>query len=105
MKTAVAFLALAGAASAFAPASTVSSKNGLKMASSVFDDYVGAIDFRGKEFKFDPVSRLRLFENRTQSGISSLYVCQLMRKLTCVVRCSFAVLSFGDLLSFRAILP
>ena len=51
MKTAIALLALAGAASAFAPASTRSSKNGLQM--PVFDDYIGAIDFRGKEYKFD----------------------------------------------------
>lgn len=75
MKTAVAFLALAGAASAFAPASTRSSKNGLQAA--VFDDYVGAIDFRGKEYKFDPVSRLRLLNDRTNSGHPSLNACQL----------------------------
>jgi hypothetical protein len=74
MKTAVAFLALAGAANAFVPASTSSSKNGLQ---AVFDDYVGNFDFMGKELNFDPVStiRPRLFNpkmTKAQSVISSL---------------------------------
>lgn len=52
MKT-VAFLACLAGASAFAPAATVSKTTALN---SVFDDYVGAVDFRGKTFEFDPVS-------------------------------------------------
>jgi hypothetical protein len=36
------------------PVKTVSNSAGLKM--SVWDTYQGGIDFRGKEFKFDPVS-------------------------------------------------
>ena len=45
---------LAGA-SAFTPLSTRSaSKSAMGM--SVFDEMSGAFDYRGKEFKFDPVS-------------------------------------------------
>lgn len=53
MKTAAAFLALAAGASAFAPATQ---SNKVSALNSVFDDYVGAVDFRGKKFEYDPVS-------------------------------------------------
>ena len=46
--------ALAGSVTAFTPATTGKTVSSLK--GSVFDDYVGAVDFRGKEFKWDPVS-------------------------------------------------
>jgi len=46
--------AAAGSASAFAPAATKSTTN--VALNSVFDDYVGAVDFRGKKWEFDPVS-------------------------------------------------
>jgi hypothetical protein len=42
------------------PAKTVSGTTGLKM--SVWDTYQGGIDFRGKEFKFDPVSEPTTFQ-------------------------------------------
>jgi hypothetical protein len=41
------------------PTKTMSGTAGLKM--SVWDTYQGGIDFRGKEFKFDPVSKLILY--------------------------------------------
>jgi len=55
MKTAAALVACLAGANAFtgAPVSKVSSKSALQM--SVFDDYVGAVDFRGKKFEFDPL--------------------------------------------------
>ena len=58
MKTAVALVACLAGANAFigTPVAKVSSKSSLQM--SVFDDYVGAVDFRGKKFEFDPVSRM-----------------------------------------------
>jgi hypothetical protein len=54
MKTAAIIAALVGSASAFAPASKVASSTAIQ--GSVFDDYVGAVDYRGGEMKFDPVS-------------------------------------------------
>ena len=54
MKSVAIFAALAGSAAAFAPAN--SGKSSTQLA-SVFDNYVGAVDFRGKEFKWDPVSQ------------------------------------------------
>lgn len=56
MKTAVALLACLAGANAFTgtPLAAPSSKSALQM--SVFDDYIGAVDFRGKKFEFDPVS-------------------------------------------------
>merc|ERR1719384_364254 len=53
MKTAAILTALAGSAAAFAPAPT--GKASTAVQGSVFDDYVGAVDFRGAEFKFDPL--------------------------------------------------
>jgi hypothetical protein len=62
MKTAVALVACLAGVNAFTgtPVSKVSSKSALQM--SVFDDYVGAVDFRGKKFEFDPVSRIKSFD-------------------------------------------
>ena len=54
MKTVAIIAALAGSASAFAPVSKVASSTAIQ--GSVFDDYVGAVDYRGGEMKFDPVS-------------------------------------------------
>ena len=51
-----AFLSLAASAAAFAPAGQSSNKVGAL--NSVFDDYVGAVDFRGKKFEYDPVSKV-----------------------------------------------
>lgn len=53
MKTAVAVLACAAGASAFAPAAK-SGKVAVAL-NSVFDDYVGGVDLRGQKFEFDPV--------------------------------------------------
>jgi hypothetical protein len=53
MKTAVALIALATSASAFT--STQPSARTTAVRAAV-DDMAGAIDLRGKEFKFDPVS-------------------------------------------------
>jgi hypothetical protein len=53
MKTAAILSLLAGSAAAFAPASQGKAVSSLK--SSVFDNYVGAQDFRGAEMKFDPL--------------------------------------------------
>ena len=57
MKFVALIAALAGSASAFTPAPT--GKASTALAESVFDNYVGAVDFRGKEFKWDPVSELK----------------------------------------------
>lgn len=53
MKSALTLLLSASACSAFVPASVTRTNTKIN---SVFDDYVGAQDFRGKEMKFDPVS-------------------------------------------------
>ena len=54
MKSFAVLATLLAGASAFAPAApTVSKTTALN---SVFDDYVGAVDFRGNKFEFDPVS-------------------------------------------------
>ena len=53
MKTAV-LTALVGSAAAFAPAHT--GRTTSVAVNSVFDDYVGAVDFRGKEFKYAPLN-------------------------------------------------
>ena len=57
MKTVAIIAALVGSTSAFAPAPKVASSTAIQ--GSVFDDYVGAVDFRGGEMKFDPVSSVQ----------------------------------------------
>ena len=59
MKSVAIFAALAGSAAAFAPAN--SGKSSTQLA-SVFDNYVGAVDFRGKEFKWDPLNLSETYE-------------------------------------------
>jgi hypothetical protein len=61
MKTAAILSTLIGSAAAFAPASTPSTKS-TAIAGSVFDDYAGAVDFRGAEFKFDPLKLSETYE-------------------------------------------
>jgi len=53
MKTTAALLALAASASAFTSTQPSSRSTAVR---AVMDEYEGAIDLRGKEFKFDPVS-------------------------------------------------
>lgn len=60
MKTAAILSLLAASASAFAPAPV--SKSSTSLAGSVFDDYVGAKDFRGADFKFDPLKLSETYE-------------------------------------------
>ena len=60
MKTAAILSLLAASASAFAPAPV--SKSSTSLAGSVFDDYVGAKDFRGAEMKFDPLNLSETYE-------------------------------------------
>ena len=95
MKIAAAFLALAGVASAFTGTPTPSSKSALKMA--VFDDYVGAVDFRGAEFKFDPVSILVKFLGTHDN------VCKCLTD--CFMPFVSSVQSFQDVRAIRALLP
>lgn len=52
MKTAASILALAAGASAFTSTQPASRSTAVRAA---VDDMPGAIDLRGKEFKFDPV--------------------------------------------------
>lgn len=55
MKSVIAALALLVGANAFtAPAASSSPKTSL----NAMDDMIGSVDFRGKEFKFDPVSAI-----------------------------------------------
>jgi hypothetical protein len=60
MKSFALFAALAGSAAAFAPAPT--GKASTSLSESVFDNYVGAVDFRGKEFKWDPLKLSETYE-------------------------------------------
>jgi len=53
MKTAAAIIALAASASAFAPAPIATKSTALN---TVWDEYVGGQDFKGGEFKFDPLN-------------------------------------------------
>jgi hypothetical protein len=53
MKTAIATLALAASASAFAPA-PVGTKSATQL-NDVWDSYIGGQDFKGGTFKFDPL--------------------------------------------------
>eukprot|EP00540_Astrosyne_radiata_P015475 CAMPEP_0116847696 /NCGR_PEP_ID=MMETSP0418-20121206/14575_1 /TAXON_ID=1158023 /ORGANISM="Astrosyne radiata, Strain 13vi08-1A" /LENGTH=199 /DNA_ID=CAMNT_0004479165 /DNA_START=12 /DNA_END=611 /DNA_ORIENTATION=+ len=55
MKTAFLLACVATGASAFAPARSAAPKIKTSLA-SVFDDYVGAVDFRGEKFEFDPLN-------------------------------------------------
>lgn len=52
MMKSAAVLALAASASAFAPASVNTKSTSLN---TVFDDYIGAQDFKGGKFEFDPL--------------------------------------------------
>eukprot|EP00581_Thalassiosira_minuscula_P011941 CAMPEP_0183729082 /NCGR_PEP_ID=MMETSP0737-20130205/29675_1 /TAXON_ID=385413 /ORGANISM="Thalassiosira miniscula, Strain CCMP1093" /LENGTH=194 /DNA_ID=CAMNT_0025961187 /DNA_START=68 /DNA_END=652 /DNA_ORIENTATION=+ len=52
MKSAAAILALAASASAFAPAPINTKSTALN---TVWDEYIGGQDFKGGEFKFDPL--------------------------------------------------
>jgi len=52
MKSAAAILTLAASASAFAPASVTKQSTSLN---TVFEDYIGAQDFKGSKFEFDPL--------------------------------------------------
>jgi|Transcript_27015 hypothetical protein len=54
MKTAAVLASLAGAASAFTAAPSAS-RTSVATKMSVFEDYVGAKDLRGKDFQFDPL--------------------------------------------------
>jgi hypothetical protein len=63
MKSAAILAILAGTASAFT-SSSVNSASRTSLQAGM-DDMVGAVDLRGKEFKFDPVRKLFLHANRT----------------------------------------
>lgn len=52
-KSAAAILALAASASAFAPTPLTTKSTALN---TVFDDYIGAQDFKGGKFEFDPLN-------------------------------------------------
>eukprot|EP00580_Thalassiosira_gravida_P000527 CAMPEP_0201605850 /NCGR_PEP_ID=MMETSP0492-20130828/5514_1 /ASSEMBLY_ACC=CAM_ASM_000837 /TAXON_ID=420259 /ORGANISM="Thalassiosira gravida, Strain GMp14c1" /LENGTH=196 /DNA_ID=CAMNT_0048070169 /DNA_START=54 /DNA_END=644 /DNA_ORIENTATION=+ len=52
-KSAAAILALAASASAFAPTPLTTKNTALN---TVFDDYIGAQDFKGGKFEFDPLN-------------------------------------------------
>ena len=102
MKSVAILTALAGSAAAFAPASV--SKSSTSLAGSVFDEYVGAVDFRGKEMKFDPLKLSETYEP-FQGWFRE---CELRHGRTAMI----AVLGFiatdfaripGDMYSFAAI--
>lgn len=80
MKSVALLAALAGSAAAFTPAPTGKASSAL--AESVFDNYVGAVDFRGKEFKWDPVSALRLILSWVGTLSTILSECLPMAPLT-----------------------
>lgn len=54
MKTAAALLALAASASAFTSSKPAAPRT--TAVEAAMDDYVGSVNFAGKEMKFDPVS-------------------------------------------------
>lgn len=56
MKTVAILALIAGTASAFT-SSSVKSSTPTALATATMDDMVGAVDLRGKEFKFDPVRK------------------------------------------------
>jgi len=55
MKTAIVAAALVGSVSAFAPAAPKASVSS-QLSASVWDKYPGGEDYRGAEFKFDPLN-------------------------------------------------
>ena len=57
MKTAAILALIAGTASAFTTSNVNSSPQ--TALQGAMDDMVGAVDLRGKEFKFDPVGKSR----------------------------------------------
>ena len=62
MKTAALLSLLAGSAKAFTSTNVAVSPRSIAVQSSAMDEMVGAVDLRGKEFKYDPVSLLLLPE-------------------------------------------
>mmetsp|Transcript_30656 Transcript_30656/g.89543 ORF Transcript_30656/g.89543 Transcript_30656/m.89543 type:complete len:203 (+) Transcript_30656:16-624(+) len=57
MKTAACLsLALAGSAAAFAPAAQSGVRSASVATNAVWDEMYGGVDFRGKEFKYDPLN-------------------------------------------------
>jgi len=60
MKSVAVLSALLGSAAAFTTPGSLAPKTALQ--ASVFDEYVGAVDFRGGEFKFDPLKLSESYE-------------------------------------------
>lgn len=58
MKVATLFALALGSATAFTSTNVRSTSRVAVSQSAAMDDMVGAVDLRGKEFKFDPVSLL-----------------------------------------------
>ena len=56
MKTAACLAAILGSAAAFAPAGQSSVRSASVATNAVWDDMYGGVDFRGKEFKYDPLN-------------------------------------------------
>ena len=73
MKTAAILALIAGTASAFT-ASSVNSSPRSALQASAMDDMVGAVDLRGKEFKFDPVRKIAMRANEMKWILPSLLV-------------------------------
>uniref|UniRef100_A0A7S2LMW8 Plastid light harvesting protein n=1 Tax=Leptocylindrus danicus TaxID=163516 RepID=A0A7S2LMW8_9STRA len=101
MKSAIALLLSASACSAFVPASV--SRSSTKI-NSVFDDYEGAVDFRGKEMKFDPLK----FSESYSPFVGWFRECEIRHGRTAML----AVMGFiatdffrlpGEMYSFEAI--
>jgi len=61
MKTVAILALIAGTASAFT-SSSVKSSTPTALATATMDDMVGAVDLRGKEFKFDPLKLSETYE-------------------------------------------
>ena len=72
MKIAVAVLACAAGASAFAPAAK---SNKVVALNSVWDDYVGGVDLRGQKFEFDPV-RITTIQSNGPVANTILWLCR-----------------------------
>jgi hypothetical protein len=62
MKTVAILALIAGTASAFT-SSSVKSTTPTALEASAMEDMVGAVDLRGKEFKFDPVRKVTMHAN------------------------------------------